>query len=303
MEEWSVPETKMRVERRDSATGRPGWTVTWKGRGWHGSLHEYARFFDAALQVACPRNIPVVPSVKYHLPTGDEPFDVEEYRHTTSSLLDAWNQAGPSGVMPLEKDFSPTLAGDSRASDRRDILRWLEQVPGLISEVAQGLVRVGVKVMNARFDDGFQVEMFRTLVERTSVPPAFLVLFNRLFDPVTKVAFGGWDLSDRNLRVLDALRDTSVALPAISATGNINSGRAMVEYALRGCENGQLHTFFQLPLYCYAASGGSRTGPRAAHTDAAPGRGAGCMALPPVRGRAAPRGGRNDSVQRRRGAG
>ncbi len=39
----------------------------------------------------------------------------------------------------------------------------------------------------------------------------------------------------------------------------------MVEYALRGCENGQLHTFFQLPLYCYAASGGSRTA-RALHT-------------------------------------
>lgn len=39
----------------------------------------------------------------------------------------------------------------------------------------------------------------------------------------------------------------------------------MLEYALRGCENGQLHTFFQLPLSEYTATGGSRTS-RALHT-------------------------------------
>ena len=39
----------------------------------------------------------------------------------------------------------------------------------------------------------------------------------------------------------------------------------MVDYALRGCENGQLHTFFQLPLSTYTATGGSRTA-RALHT-------------------------------------
>ena len=39
----------------------------------------------------------------------------------------------------------------------------------------------------------------------------------------------------------------------------------MLEYALRGCENGQLHTFFQLPKSEYTASGGSRSA-RALHT-------------------------------------
>ena len=39
----------------------------------------------------------------------------------------------------------------------------------------------------------------------------------------------------------------------------------MVEYALRGCENAQLHTFFQLPLDRYLATGGSRSA-RALHT-------------------------------------
>src|SRR5256886_7046226 len=33
-----------------------------------------------------------------------------------------------------------------------------------------------------------------------------LVCFNRLFDAEQGVAYGGWDLSARNLRVLDAVR-------------------------------------------------------------------------------------------------
>jgi hypothetical protein len=39
----------------------------------------------------------------------------------------------------------------------------------------------------------------------------------------------------------------------------------MVEYALRGAQNGQLHTFFQVPLSEYTGIGGSRTA-RALHT-------------------------------------
>ncbi len=33
----------------------------------------------------------------------------------------------------------------------------------------------------------------------------------------------------------------------------------MIEYALRGCENGQLHTFFQVPRSEYTNTGGTRT--------------------------------------------
>jgi hypothetical protein len=54
-------------------------------------------------------------------------------------------------------------------------------------------------------------------------------------------------------------------MPPLSGTGNICSGRVMVEYARRGCENGQLHTFFQLPLSEYTATGGNRSA-RALHT-------------------------------------
>ena len=45
----------------------------------------------------------------------------------------------------------------------------------------------------------------------------------------------------------------------------------MLEYALRGCENGQVHTFFQLPRDSYLATGGAGEGggsrsSRALHT-------------------------------------
>ncbi|MBI4500239.1 MAG: hypothetical protein HY700_03665 [Gemmatimonadetes bacterium] len=263
MEAWTVRETRMKVEKRRSAGGREGWTVTWKGRGWHGSLAEYREFFERSLAVARGRDVPVIPSVKYHLPQGGEPFREEEYRHTTQTLLDVWNRAGCGGPMLLEKDFSPTLAGDDRAKQRDSILRWLFEVPHLIQAAAPGRTRVGMKLMNALFDDRFQVEMVRAALP---AHPAFLVVFNRLFDPEWKVAFGGYDLSDRNLRVLDALLALpDASLPPLCATGNICSGRMMVEYALRGAESGQVHTFFQVPLSEYTATGGSRTA-RALHT-------------------------------------
>ena len=42
-------------------------------------------------------------------------------------------------------------------------------------------------------------------------------------------------------------------------TGNVCSGKVLLEYARRGCTSVQLHTFFQLPLEEYPAPQGSRT--------------------------------------------
>ena len=50
-----------------------------------------------------------------------------------------------------------------------------------------------------------------------------------------------------------------MASSEVSGTGGISSGRDILEYARRGCESVQLHTFFQLPLEEYAATEGSRT--------------------------------------------
>jgi dihydroorotate dehydrogenase len=100
--------------------------------------------------------------------------------------------------------------------------------------------------------------------------PDFLICANRLFDPDREfegkrgVAYGGPDLSDRNLRVLTRLRtaqasgDTPGPPLEISATGDITSGRIAVEYALRGCTSFQIHTMFQLPAREFAMRVGSR---------------------------------------------
>jgi hypothetical protein len=170
-------------------------------------------------------------------------------------------------------------------------------VPGLIREAA-GLrpLRLGLKVFNALFDDPFQVEMLRTVLR---AGPDFIVYGNRLFDPERVfeghrgIAYGGPDLSDRNLRVLDLLRGTqeesspltkggvegglSGKQPPLypplrkggkkpvlarldwSGTGNIHSGKLALEYALRGCTSFQMHTIFQLPTHCYFLRGGNKT--------------------------------------------
>src|SRR5213596_339453 len=259
MAAWAIHETKMQVERRRSATGRTGWTVTWKGRGWDRSLEEYLALVRAGRDLTRAEGLLVVPSVKYHLPRLGEPFRESEYRHTTGRLAEAWRDA----PLLLEKDFSPSLAGDPLAEDRAQIMRWLREVPDRIRAAAPMPVRLAVKLMNARFDDGFQVAMMEA-----TTGADMLVCFNRLFDERRGVAYGGWDLSDRNLRVLGppvtpgtpGLRPGSVLpLPPLTGTGNICSGRMIIDYARRGCESVQLHTFFQLPLSEYPATRGSRT--------------------------------------------
>ena len=250
MAAWAIHETKMQVERRHAAGGRAGWTVTWKGRGWDRSLEDYLALVRAGRDLTRAGRLLVVPSVKYHLPRLEEPFRDGEYRYTTRLLADAWGDDVPT--LLVEKDFSPTLAGDSLAGDRDQIMRWLREVPGRIRAASPISVRVAVKLMNARFDDAFQLEMIDACRDAD-----MLVCFNRLFDADRSVAYGGWDLSDRNLRVLDAVAPG--VRPGLCGTGNICSGRMIVEYARRGCESVQLHTFFQLPLSEYAATHGSRT--------------------------------------------
>jgi hypothetical protein len=244
---WAIHESKMKLERRPSDAGRAGWTVTWKGRGWDRPLGDYLALVRAGRDLTRAGRLLVVPSVKYHLPRLAEPFREAEYRYTTAQLADAWREP----PLLVEKDFSPTLAGDALADDRAQILRWLEEVPRQIRAASPIAVRVAVKLMNARFDDRFQVEMMDGCRGADA-----LVVFNRLFDPKRGVAYGGWDLSDRNLRVLKGMAPG--VSPELTGTGNICSGRMILAYARGGCESVQVHTFFQLPLSEYPATHGTR---------------------------------------------
>ena len=276
MSEWAIPETRMKVEPIRGADGSDGWTVTWKGRGWSDTFDAYLSLFADSLATGNESGMLVVPSCKYHLPRPEEgEWRLGEYEHTTRRLLDVWEtrRAG-GGVMPVEKDFSPTLAGDDRAAQSETVERWMSAVTRLIREAARPRpVTVGLKLFNAMFDEDFQVEMLRLVNERCGDDgrPDFVVYANRLFDPERAfegkrgVAYGGPDLSARNLRVLARLRALEqtgeaprCAFP-VSATGDINSGRMAAEYLLRGASTFQMHTFFQLPNDQYRMSGGSRT--------------------------------------------
>jgi hypothetical protein len=281
MSEWAIHETRMIAERIKGTDGNEGWTVTWKGRGWYDTFEEYLEFFAGSLRVVRDMGMPVVPSCKYHLPrNGEGEWKIGEYQYTTRRLLDVWKQHGPQGfAMPIEKDFSPTLAGSDRAAQKHIILQWLMRVTGLIRQAASPIpIKVGLKVFNAVFDDPFQLEMLRAINERCEAEdaPDFLVYGNRLFNPdrefdgVRGVAYGGPDLSERNLAVLGSMRTLEqvgqipTCLFPISATGNIGSGRIAAEYLLRGASSFQIHTYFQLPSSEYKIRTGSKTA-RALH--------------------------------------
>jgi hypothetical protein len=275
MSEWAIEETRMVVERITANDGTEGWTVSWKGRGWYDTFEEYLTFFDEALSLAGPASVLVVPSCKYHLPrAGEGQWKVGEYEYTTKRLIDVWQRHHGNLAMPIEKDFSPTLAGSDRAAHAEMIIEWLTRVTSLIRQGAEpSSVKIGLKIFNAILDDDFQLEMLRVVNEKCSGSdiPDFLVYANRLFDPnrefdgVRGIAYGGPDLSTRNLAILCQMRllERQGILPIcklpISATGNIVSGRIAAEYLLCGASSFQMHTYFQLPSGEYTMKTGGKT--------------------------------------------
>ncbi|WP_339302028.1 hypothetical protein NSQ80_08190 [Paenibacillus sp. FSL K6-2441] len=273
MEAWAIKDTRMKVEPIvGKETGETGWNVTWNGRGWHGTFAEYLRFVSASLQIGREWGTVVVPSCKYHLPAGDDDFALEEYHYSTQSLAQVWQQAGEAGPLQLEKDFSPTLAGSDRAMQQEAILRWYREVPKLIrSALPPGEILLGIKLMNTVFDDDFQLQTIRTLIEEGEARPDYLIYANRLYDRTRLdsggggAAYGGPDLSRRNLCMLSRLRrlelqgKLSAPVPVISGTGDVRSGKMALEYALRGATSLQMHTLFQLPSSAYGMTRGSKT--------------------------------------------
>ena len=260
MEDWKVKESKMIVERIRSKSGRMGWTVTWNGRGWSGTFDEYLEFYGDSLDMGDAYGIPILASCMFHLPSEDEEFEYDEFEYTVGKLCEVYLRKKRRFEMIMEVDFSPTLNLLGDVKNLGSIERWFDEIPELVKRYGIVDMKVGAKVFNVIGDEDYQ-KAVTEIALRSNFD--FLTLFNRLFDPVRKVAYGGYDLSDRNLRVMDELRsEISRYLSSgrtISGTGNICSGRMMMEYALRGCSSGQIHTFFQIPMRFYGMKKGSRT--------------------------------------------
>src|SRR5690606_16093669 len=101
---------------------------------------------------------------------GENAWNTAEYAYTTGRLFEAFRDiATDDAPMPLEKDFSPTLAGSDFATAQAGILHWLHAVPNLIRDglaaasASRDEVRVGLKLFNALFEDEFQLEMLRAI--------------------------------------------------------------------------------------------------------------------------------------------
>src|SRR5207302_9269004 len=94
MAAWAIHETKMKVERRaggtgtgtGTETGREGWTVTWKGRGWDRPFGDYLALVRAGRDLTRAGRLLVVPSVKYPPPRLTEPLRDCEYRYGPPTL-------------------------------------------------------------------------------------------------------------------------------------------------------------------------------------------------------------------------
>ena len=208
----------------------------------------------------------VAPSVKFHLPANlDEKWDKTEYEYTLNALAKAWQASGSQSLLPVEKDFSPTLAGDRLGKQEKLIQRWLTEITSVIRNATSEQLALGIKLFNFVGDQEFQNEILRMCLE-DSCKPDFLVYANRLFNPdktfegLAGVAYGGPDLSDRNLSVLAKCRsETKQSNIEISGTGDIDSGRTAVEYGLLGCSSIQMHTLFQISTDIPASSGLNRT--------------------------------------------
>ncbi len=267
MSAWAIPEARMVVEPIHAVTsGRQGWTVTWKGRGWSRSCDDYRELFSVSLKIAEKSDLYIAPSVKFHLPGDLEGiWKTSEYEYVLGKLNGIWQSSSYAGQpMPIEKDFSPTLAGDDRSRHEEVIIRWLNEILPIMRKCSPSPLKIGMKLMNALGPIAFQERLLRHTLELNQSAD-FLVYGNRLFDPGRifedhcGVAYGGPDLSDRNIYVLEqcqnAIRKSKIE---VSGTGDIGSGRTAVEYGMRGATSVQLHTYFQIPENDKTGSGVKR---------------------------------------------
>ncbi len=254
---WQKSAPKMVAEKRESRDGRDGWTITWKGRGWAKGFDAYVELYANSLNEN--PGYPVIPSLMVDVTNPDRAVEQGEY--CIGKLIDVHDNAGSDSEFLIEIDISPTMLLLPDSGDEESVREWVRKS---VVAFRHGLAERGksiVKLPNADRGPEFQAELVKTALDEGKGSVGGLIVGNRLFDPnatfegQTGIAYGGYDLSNANLDTLDRMIEDGIRTSLIG-TGNICSGRIMVEYAVRGCDSGQLHTFFQLPSNAYRAPKG-----------------------------------------------
>lgn len=257
---WMVDAPRMLVERITAASGEEGWTVSWKGRGWSESFQNYLDFTRESIKLGVKGDCLIVPSCQLPFFVGPENPHHKEYTYTLTALGEVLQSAE---YPALELDLSPTLLKDSPAPTSEQVLEALDWVILEAKRLLPSNVKLGLKLFNLQ-DFQAQLAMVQggaSIWRRLD----WLTIANRLFSEGKGISYGGFDLSNRNLKILDAVRaiekgQGKAILPdSVSATGNICHGQMMIEYARLGCTTGQLHTYFQLPKSEYGYDLGSRS--------------------------------------------
>jgi len=255
---WERSAPKMIVESRTSKDGRDGWTVTWKGRGWDKGFTAYADFYSDVLAMDTPGHY-TFPSLMVDVTDRDRAID--QCSFCLKQLTEIHEKIGSKNPFTIEIDISPTL-NLLPGAENDDTFRQF--AVNSVAAFYHGLPephKFIVKIPNADRGPEFQLQLVKDSIEEGKERLAGIIIGNRLFDPKGEfegqvgIAYGGWDLSNANLETLDLMLKEKINVPLI-ATGNIGTGRMMVEYALRGCTAGEIHTFFQLSPSSYRAPKG-----------------------------------------------
>ncbi len=258
IDDWQKSSPKMVLETRRACDGRDGWTVTWKGRGWVKGIDAYIELYRISLEQN--PGYPVIPSMM--VAVADPELAKEQGKYCIGRLSDVFRTSGSSKKFLIEIDISPTLSLLPGSEDDETFSGWVRNSVAAFRDGLAGRGQSIVKIPNAGRGAGYQLDLVKAALDEGGNSIAAMIVGNRLFDRTGEfegqkgIAYGGWDLSNINLETLSLFDEKGIHVDLIG-TGNICSGRMMAEYAIRGCDSGQLHTFFQLPPKACRASGGN----------------------------------------------
>lgn len=204
--------------------------ILWDGRGDVRSLNEYIKFAVNVFPYL-NENFLIVTSIICHFPGPDEELKKEEWIYTTKRLFEI-------GYNIFEIDFCPALIYDEKFADKKNILRWYREIPGVVKSVSKN-INVFCKILNLDYGIDFQVEIVKEAVKGGADG---VIIGNRIFKKELNCAWGGKELRERNLIMIKTIKEEFPDL-SISGTGGIYTGKHICQYLKAGAENVQILSY------------------------------------------------------------